>query len=297
MNTWKFRDYLLYSILLIANFLSSPQNILYILVINLFLFYLHFKTDLKKILIINFVTLIVCIYGITLGGMLTPKIFQVDFSSQVVQTLYSKSSSLGDGLKIIPGIPFYYGSMSSGWNFGNIDLLKAAQNILSEPDLKLANLIWTIESIFFNSVRVLSIPIIGIIFLIFHLKLNKVKFSFKDNEYFKFCFITFLFFTIGFIINFFISFNGYKWEFSRFLIPGYFLSYIAFCLFLEYLFIEKKISFLIFIFIFILVIFGPFLDFLLTIINNFYNMINNLDFLNKFFGVGPLFNKDYCFIK
>lgn len=297
INSWKFRDYSLYCFLLLANFLSSPQNILYILVINFILIFLNNRTHIKKLLFLNSFAIIVSILGIFLGGMLTPKFLQVEFSGQILQTLFSKSSALGDGLKIIPGIPFYFGSMSTGWFFGNMDLLKAAQNILSDSDLKISNLIWTVESIFFNSVRILAIPLIGIIFLVFRLNYKKFRFSFHDTDYQKFCFITFLLFIFGFIISFFVSFNGYKWEFSRFLIPGYFLSYIAFCLFLEYLVVQGKISIVIFNTIIFLVVFAPLFDFLLTIFNNASYIINNSESLINFFGNGPFIDKSSCLIK
>ncbi len=293
INLWKSKDYLLYCVFLIANFLSSPQNILYILLINFLLIFLCYKTLFKKLLFINLITFIVCILGVSLGGMLTPKFLQVDFSSHVAQTLFSKSSSLGSGLQFIPGIPFYYGSMSSGWHFGNMDLLKAAQNILFEPNLKFASLIWMVESILLNSFRILAVPFLGVIFLIFHLNSKNFKFHFNNHDYFKFCFATILLFTIGFIICFFISLNGYKWELSRFIIPGYFFSYIAFCLFLEYLFIQRKISVLIFIIIIFLLVFGPLSDFLVTVFNN----VKNFENLNNFLGNGPSIDKSSCSIK
>ncbi len=296
INDWKVKDFILFGIVLLVNFLSAPQNILFILVINFLISIIGYKNKifLKKILIINLFTLLISFCGIFLGGMLTPSFLQTNFVFNFLQTLFSKSSSIGYGFNIIPGIPFYYGSMSEGWVFGNMDLLKQGQSLISEPSLKLSNLIWILESIFFNSIRVLTVPFIGYVFVVFHLNLSKLNFSANNNYFYKFCFFTFLLFSIGFIICFFISFNGYKWEFSRFLIPGYLLSYIAFCIFLESFVKAFNISNYLFCIIIFLLVIGPICDFFITILNNLNDVISNYNSLNNFWGSGPFIDKSYC---
>lgn len=296
INACSYKIMFLYVIILLVNFLSAPQNIIYILIINFIIFIMNYNKKLRtKLLLHNLNTFLICLIGIYLGGMLTPSFLQTTLEGNIHQTLFSKNSVIGDGFKIIPGIPFFYGSMSSGdWVFGNYSLLKSAQAILTESSISFPNLFWTLESIFINSIRILAIPLIGVFFLVLNSSSNIYL---NRDEFIKFRFLTILLFTLGFLINFFIAFNGYKWEFSRFLIPGYFLSFIAFCIFLENLVVHKKISILFLNCIILVLAFGPSTDFIVTIFNNANYIFDNPEFLNKFFSFGPEIDKNLCFIK
>jgi hypothetical protein len=83
-------------------------------------------------------------------------------------------------------------------------------------------IIWLIESNFWIMLKVLGVPIVGIVGLFYYSRRNKNN---LDLRYlFEFSVISIL---IGIVLTFFLQVSNYKWELSRFLIPGVFLGFVA----------------------------------------------------------------------
>jgi hypothetical protein len=259
-------DIFLISLLLGGNFFMAPQNIIFFLgCLPFFLFDNSIKLNLrKKFLVIFFISLV---YFVPQGGMLTPSLFQDNIKSAGVYSFFSKintnehkeflqrTNSIREGITFFPGYPFFYDGIQA-WKPGQQSLLKEANSLLKEALSTKENLtenfssfIWIIEKIFINSIIVLFFPILGLVLIVYWqqmLKKNSNKFYKKRRVIFlsNYTILTFVF---GAGFAFFFSFNGYKWELSRFMIPFITFGMISYFIALSNLLkFRKIILFLIF---------------------------------------------------
>jgi hypothetical protein len=229
------------------------------------------------------------------GGMLTPSSLLSDITYSGIM---SPSGSNVKGLSILPGIPFHFGWFGS-WQNGWIPNLSFAAEYIKTGQVKiqfLLQIVWNLEQIFLTSIRVHFFPILGILFMCF--RSDKVR-----GEYFlktgslqikQIGYYGSILFLTGFILCFSFSLNGYKWELSRFLIPGVSIGMLGMALtaihFTKKTVPSRKI-FIFFISLFLLS--GPAIDLVLTSGRNAFKFLNKDIFLSHFMeliGTGPILN-------
>ena len=224
-------DIFLILLLLGGNLFMAPQNIIFFLgCLPFFLFDNSIKSNLrKKFLVIFFISLV---YFVPQGGMLTPSLFQDNIKSPELSTLSSRVTTnehkefaqqkdfIVKGVKIYPGYPFFYDGIQA-WKPGQHSLLYEVLSMKKNLAENFSSVIWIIEKIFINSLIVLFFPIIGLVLIVYwHQMLKK-----SSNKFYKKNRVSFLrnytglAFVFGACFTFFFSFNGYKWELSRFMIP------------------------------------------------------------------------------
>lgn len=278
-------------ILLIGTFLSAPQNII---LISIFIFIIFFsKVSNRKEISINFFFLLFLssIFAIPMGGMLTPEFFQTEI---YYSGLVSPPKDIST-LEIAPGYPYLVG--------GSINLIWDQSLLVSDLKLSLEKgwlgvfeSIWILEKIIFNSIRVLLIPILGVvIFTILKKKLidDLINQSFYDlNSLSYFGLISLV---IGLLICFTIEMGGYKWEFVRFMIPSIIIGQILFSLLMLRVYNLNK---LIFSAILVFLTIGPISNLFLGSYENYREMnFNNYkqnDFLIIFTSEGPEVQEAQC---
>jgi hypothetical protein len=279
------------------NFYCAPQNVIFIPLL-IFCFYFNFpKKSIPRIEFLIFWLLVLLsssLISAPQGGMLT-------HSSLLSDITYSgiMSPSGGDvkGLSIRPGIPFHYGWFGNWQNGWMINLSFAKEYLINgQGKLQFFNqIIWNIEQILITSIRIHFFPIFGLLFMC--LKLDKIhKQYFINSGFFNVRQIGFcgnILFLTGFIFCFPFALNGYKWELSRFLIPGISIGMLGISL--AAMQVTTKIVpyriFLILISLFLL--FGPAVNLVGTSIVNTFDLLSKDVFSShvlELIGSGPIVN-------
>ena len=224
-------DIFLILLLLGGNFFMAPQNIIFFLgCLPFFLFDNSTKLNLRKKFLVIFI--ISLVYFVPQGGMLTPSLFQDNIKRPELLTLSSKATTnkhkefaqqkyfIQEGIIVFPGYPFFYDGMQA-WKPGQYSLIQEALLMKKNLSENFYSFIWIIEKIFINSLIVLFFPILGLVLIVYWhqmFKKNSNKFYKKKRVSFLINY-TGLAFVFGVCFTFFFSFNGYKWELSRFMIP------------------------------------------------------------------------------
>jgi hypothetical protein len=286
-----------------ANFFTAPQNMLFllaiipVLVINSYISNISLKSAAFWISVL----LVSALIAIPQGGMLTPKYLQspLDFIGLMsTQGLNAKHT----GFEIIPGIPFHFGWTGGEWKSGQMTFLKEAQGYMANWRAEAVSIIWILEQVFFTSIRVLFFPILGIVALYYLSRREMASPSLEQNIVAIPSVKTLLFLgayvmLIGFIICFTVMVNGFKWEFSRFLIPGVTIGMLGFSLYvLMLLKSEFKANRLwIYMGIFIIVC-GSVLDLFGTSLKNGIELFGKVEHKGSkyFLGVGPIIEQSHC---
>jgi hypothetical protein len=210
----------------------APQNIVFgILVFLVIIFRIIInKSPHKKNVILIFLSILFFAFiGSNAGGMLA--------NSNLIKPIPIKGSMIvmnsEKKISFLPALPYciYNGK---NWeqterSFGQSDTIKQSiSNFISRSTLTnfielIYRIFWLVETNFWIMLKVLGIPIVGIIGLFYYLKNKNINLG-----------LLYLFeFTIscifmGIFISFFLQVSNYKWELTRFLIPGVFLGLISF---------------------------------------------------------------------
>jgi hypothetical protein len=227
----------------------APQNI----VISIFLLFtvlFNYKLNSTKFtyLFIVFSSVLLFAYiGSNMGGMLfRSKLNKHTNTIQGNMTIDSPEKKFS----IQPTQPYFiYGN--SHWepldrSLGEDKPLKKSVNtfILNPTFLNFVTLfyriLWLIETNLWIMLKVLGTPIFGLIILLY---LSK---NYSRNKYLvpfiKYSLIILFF---GILISFSFSVSSYKWELTRFLIPGVFLGMISISIFLFNFNLNRKLSYLV----------------------------------------------------
>jgi hypothetical protein len=278
----------------------APQNIIFFLgCLPFFLFDNSIKSNLrKKFLVIFFISLV---YFLPQGGMLTPSLFQDNIKSAELSTLSSRVTTnehkefaqqkdfIVEGVKIYPGYPFFYDGIQA-WKSGQHSLLYEALSMKKNLAENFSSVIWIIEKIFINSLIVLFFPIIGLVLIVYwHQMLKK-----SSNKFYKKNRVSFLrnytglAFVFGTCFTFFFSFNGYKWELSRFMIPFVTFGMISCFIALSNLLKFRKI----FLFLIFFSVAGPLFSQSLKSQKNIVNI--HKEKINLFLSPGQKVSKSIC---
>ena len=289
------------ALICVSNFFTAPQNMLYLFgLIPLLIFINIFNgSGLKVPIFWSAVFIFSALISIPQGGMLTPKILQADIDIPGLMTVHGRSL----GVHVLPGIPFHFGSSDEGWSSGQMSFLKEGYSYVANWRNNLFKIVWVSEQIVFTSLRVLFFPIVGILSLFLISRSNQDHAVLKHKDIalpsFRLIYILGIYtFIIGFIISFSLSLNGYKWELSRFLIPGITIGMLAISLSVLRLFNKNSNSghFWLIALIVIMTI-GPLMSMLSTEVKNINYSIQNNTLKGKFqtfLGQGPVIDKSYC---
>jgi hypothetical protein len=233
--------------------------------------------------------------------MLTPSLFQDNIKSAELSTLSSRVTTnehkefaqqkdfIVEGVKIYPGYPFFYDGIQA-WKPGQHSLLYEALSMKKNLAENFSSVIWIIEKIFINSLIVLFFPIIGLVLIVYwHQMLKK-----SSNKFYKKNRVSFLrnytglAFVFGTCFTFFFSFNGYKWELSRFMIPFVTFGMISCFIVLSNLLKFRKI----FLFLIFFSVAGPLFSQGLKSQKNIVNI--HKEKINLFLSPGQKVSKSIC---
>lgn len=287
----------------VTNFFTAPQNMLYVAaVIPLFAFnFVITRRSGSDFIFWFFAVLLATLIAVPQGGMLTPKSMQSAANVPGLMTTASSGEKNKTGVNIAPGVPFVYG-WGGTWKSGQGLFYPEMKANLENWRANLIPILWIFEQLFFTSLRVLFFTILGLIGF-FVLLRNKgtaalPKIGIAVPSYRTLGILGAYTFSIGFIINFTISLNGYKWELSRFMIPGVLLGMLGFALCtLSYIAKRSRSALQLSAAICLLVTCGPLVNFIATTAKNAPGLINSVaisDRLHVFNGPGPQIDRGYC---
>lgn len=207
-----------------------------------------------------------------------------------INNLLKKNPSIiKKGIVIHPGYPFFYDGVQV-WKSGQNSLLKEALLIKKSLPESLFSLIWIIEKVMINSLIVLFFPILGLVLAIYWrgiLNKNPSKFLYNERVILLTNYAS-LAFIFGVSFTFFLSFNGYKWEFSRFMVPFITFGMIAYFVTL-WNFLKLRKIFYFFIFISLI---GPIFSQSLKSQKNIFNIPQ--DKINLFFSSSQKDSESIC---
>jgi hypothetical protein len=299
--------FIVVTLICVANFFTAPQNMLYIfaLIPLLILIAKISNTGMKVPIFWGSVLVFSALMAIPQGGMLTPKVMQtaLDIPGLMSVQGYAGSQVKYRGVKVMPGTPFHFGSANEGWSSGQLSFLKEAQGYAANWKKNFFKIVWIFEQIFFTSLRVLFFPIVGIVVLFIMYRRNPDHVELKQKtitlpSYKVFYIFGGYTFIIGFIIEFSLMINGYKWELSRFLIPGMTIGMLGVSLCALTLFNKRwnygRHWFVVLLFV---ITIGPTISLLVASVNNVRYSIRDNTFTTKFqtfLGKGPVIDHAYC---
>ena len=252
----------------------APQNII-VSVFLLFILLFNYKLNSNKFkyLFTIFSSVLLFAYiGSNMGGMLfRSKLNKHTSTIQGNMTIVAPEKKIS----IQPTQPYFiYGD--SQWepldrSLGEDKPLKKSLNtFISNPTfLKFVTLfyriLWLIETNLWIMLKVLGIPIFGLISLLY-LSKNHTRYKYLI-PYIKYSLIILF---LGILISYSFSVSSYKWELTRFLIPGVFLGMISISFFLFNFNFNRKLVY----FFSILLILPHFLLSIRIIYNNFSQLFN-----------------------
>ena len=220
-----------------VNYLSAPQNIVII-------FSIFILASINKVIdkygayYLLSAFLLSTFLFVPHGGMLTPSTYHTNINYIGMMSVADSrregkvAAEYGvneKGLTVYPGYPFHYDGIS-GWKSGQKPLLKKALEYKKNLTKDISSFVWTLEKVVINSIVVLFFPMAGLIYLRRKCKLeSSISEKYSLDYLYLFGILTFI---IGLLISFPFSLNGYKWELSRFMIPGIAIGMLGFSLFI-----------------------------------------------------------------
>ena len=225
--------------LFVGTFFVAPQNILLILgalvTLSLLAFFRNSSSIKLKKTIIS-LALLSFVIAIPQGGMLTPAVFQDNVQIPGMMKVTSGKPIIS----IHPGIMNHVQQIDTFNNDNYKDRVHKIKGLVEQKNLGLA--IFYLEESFISSLRMVFFPFLGFIVLFFFAEQMKEKYA-RENQLISLDLLKIIgvtIFTIGFLLVFSIDIHGYKWEMSRFMIPGIMLG--LFCFILSIFFLLHKNS-------------------------------------------------------
>jgi len=236
-----FESYLLLLILAASWNIYAPQNIIFAILTFVFFilkFLIKKQFSIKKLLLsfIFFVT--ISLFFSYTGGMLASRATLNEGVKISGVMKLSRNENVRSGL--MPYLPFNYFN-GKNWQMndfflGNRDTILNLKNEVTKTKKTQTvsqlffNFLYILEFNFWVSLKILFFPLFGLV--ISFLFKNIVRYDSGKRDlhlfYFYFKYFNILLFIIGFLISYFLILSGYKWELTRFLIPGVYTSMIIF---------------------------------------------------------------------
>lgn len=208
--------------------MSAPHNICVLLGVGGFLMvYLLYKKEYVSALrgaVLGGVILVSCLLGILEGGMLTPSGLVDEVSIEGVMTVAGPDEEqTGGGIIIVPVMNYQFsnapgvlGGLGVGLPYME-KMMDCAVDALHQGEWYL--LFYALAGLWWDSVRIMFWPLLGVLgigLLAYHRR--------NDRETGFWAMAGFGTLAVGYVVDFFISLNSYKWALSRFAMPFYFLG-------------------------------------------------------------------------
>lgn len=219
------------SILCVSWNIASSQNVvlsLALLIPVLIIIWLQKRFSWKQVFLGGLVV-VMSVAGSTMGGMLSPKSLQDNVDIPGVMKV-EKTGYTG----INPAFPYWRG-IAGNWQISISDHAVSRRELLADARTNksmdaLHELYYRAETDLFSVMRVSFFPILGTVMLWRIVRRMKADgpHALKDLW-----FVSSFSLLCGIAISFSIMLNGYKWELSRFLIPGYLLGLVSFVVALD----------------------------------------------------------------
>ncbi len=208
--------------------MSAPHNICVLLGVGGFLMvYLLYKKEYVSALrgaVLGGIILVSCLLGILEGGMLTPSGLVDEVSIEGVMTVAGPDEEqTGGGIIIVPVMNYQFsnapgvlGGLGVGLPYME-KMMDCAVDALHQGEWYL--LFYALAGLWWDSVRIMFWPLLGVLgigLLAYHRR--------NDRETGFWAMAGFGTLAVGYVVDFFISLNSYKWALSRFAMPFYFLG-------------------------------------------------------------------------
>jgi hypothetical protein len=219
----------------------APQNIIFTIIVFIFFIIKVFikKQFSIKNLFLSFIFFVMTslIFSFT-GGMLTPK-EKVKPGVNISGVMkFSRNEKVRSG--IMPYLPYNYFN-GKNWEINDFFLGNREKILNLKNEVAKTKKVQSISELFFQFfyifelnlwvvIKILFFPLIGLGGSLLYNNLIR-KNSEKGMVHFIFSYfmqLNFLLFISGFLITYSLILSGYKWELSRFLIPGIYTSMIIF---------------------------------------------------------------------
>ncbi len=228
-----FSFYPLILLLLIGSFFVAPQNIP--LLIGAIILISIFRIPVKHKYIIGVMLFFSLIISIPQGGMLTPSSLQDKPEIDGMVQLFAEHTKDNPLIRVNPGLLFHIHHIDTFDSSNHYERRKFIEVLLNKPNLQQFKLaLFYFEETAITSIRMLFFPITGFILLFLYFNRFKERYHI-GSDIFDIRLLKTLglsVFLIGFFIAFFFDIRGFKWEMSRFTIPGIVFGMFSFILFI-----------------------------------------------------------------
>jgi len=210
--------------------LYAPQNIIItfpIMMLILFVDLYKKNREYRRFLIVTLIFCVAVLIGMSQGGMLAPKRLREKLDIKGVMSPDNRQKH-----KLYPVMPYRLrpydklGMGPFGWE-------KDFSESYSSDNLFIK--MWQFESFLWDSLRIAFYPILGMILFGFFVILTTYTNCINKDIHLRYnyllsakniYFISILSFVQGYFITFFWVISAFKWELTRFMIPGYCLGMI-----------------------------------------------------------------------
>lgn len=224
--------------------MSAPHNICVLLGVGGFLMiYLLYGKEYVSAgrgAVLGGVILVTCLLGILEGGMLTPSGLVDEVSIEGVMTVAGPDEEqTGGGIMIVPVMNYQFsnapgvlGGLGVGLPYME-KMMDCAVDALHHGEWYL--LFYALAGLWWDSVRIMFWPFLGVLgigLLAYHRR--------NDKEIGFWAMAGFGTLAVGYVVDFFISLNSYKWALSRFAMPFYFLGMLFMAVLLGQAWIGKR---------------------------------------------------------
>lgn len=224
--------------------MSAPHNICVLLGVGGFLMiYLLYGKEYASAgrgAVLGGVILVTCLLGILEGGMLTPSGLVDEVSIEGVMTVAGPDEGqTGGGIIIVPVMNYQFsnapgvlGGLGVGLPYME-KMMDCAVDALHHGEWYL--LFYALAGLWWDSVRIMFWPFLGVLgigLLAYHRR--------NDKEIGFWAMAGFGTLSVGYVVDFFISLNSYKWALSRFAMPFYFLGMLFMAVLLGQAWIGKR---------------------------------------------------------
>ena len=226
-----FHASLLISALCVSWNVASSQNVILsivLLAVVVGVVWLRKRLSWKHALL-GVLVVVMSAAGSVMGGMLSPKSLQgtVDIPGAMK---VEKQGYTG----ISPAFPYWRG-IAGNWQFSMSDHSVSRKELFDDVRANksmdaLHELYYRAETDLFSVIRVSFFPILGIVML---WRIAKRMKAAGPHVLKDLCFVSAFTLLCGIAISYSIMLNGYKWELTRFLIPGYLLGLVSFVVALD----------------------------------------------------------------
>ncbi len=244
--------------------MSAPHNIVILCGVGFFLFlFLLFQKDKDNMLIglkLGGVIILSLVLALFEGGMLTPSGLTEQVLIEGVMTMEgADGAKSNEGIAIVPVMNYQFSRRPGElWGLGQnasfiSETLHCAVEGWHNGEWYVA--LYALSALWWDSIRIIFWPFLGVLGVGIASYRDKRS---KKATYWAIVGVSVL--TVGYPVAFFISYNAYKWAFSRFMMPFYLIGMLFLTVLLGRAWEKKGLCRLIGGFSFLVILLGQILD-------------------------------------